>query len=145
MAERTKAIAAIGRELKSTGVRIPHLPQTPRDVRSAIPASRLNILNTQWQDGWRVIPQGVVQSPELKRQRKRPPTDGVERDGNQPVSTTGGDEVSSESASITSWCMTVAVTQQHTEQIGSSASPREVVRIEGRMVTSNRDIMNEDI
>ena len=38
----------------------------------AIPASRLNILNTQWQDGWRVIPQGVVQIPELKRQRKRP-------------------------------------------------------------------------
>jgi hypothetical protein len=41
-------------------------------VRRAIPASRLNILNTQWQEWWRVIPQGVVQSHELKRQRKRP-------------------------------------------------------------------------
>jgi len=45
----------------------------------AIPASRLNILNTQWQDGWRVIPQGVVQSPELKRQRNRPIAGGEEK------------------------------------------------------------------
>ena len=64
--------------------------------------------------------------------------EGVERDGNQSVSTAGGDEVSSESASITSWCVTVAVTQQHTGQIGSSVSPREVVGIEGRMVANKQ-------
>ena len=69
----------------------------------------------------------------------------MEIDGIQPVSTTGRNEVISESESTTGWCVTVAVALQHTEQIGSSVSPREVVGIESRMVASNRNIMNEDI
>ena len=97
-----------------TGVRISHLPQTPRDVQRAIPASRLNILNTQWQDGWRVIPQGVVQSHELKRQRKRPQ---YRRSGKRryPIREYNWmREVISESESTTGWCIMVSVTQQHT-------------------------------
>ena len=40
LAERTKAPSAERRQIETSRVQIPHLPQTPRDVQRAIPVSR---------------------------------------------------------------------------------------------------------
>ena len=78
-----------------TGVRISHLPQTPRVVQRANPVSRQNHLlrSLTWckQPGRK--PVRCISRNGSERDRQ---AEGVERDGTQSVSTTRGDKVSSE-------------------------------------------------
>ena len=79
-------------------VRILHHPQTPRDVKSQIPASRQELL-----EHGEARPTGAFARAKpirngIERDRQ---ADGVERDGIQPVSTARRDKVISESVWVT--------------------------------------------
>ena len=99
----------------SRRVRLPHLPQTPRDVQRAIPASRLTYCNTGEADWWN---RNGIERDQTDERVER----GDMKKGREYNNLT---QVISESVRPTGWVM-VATELQHTGQIGSSVRPREV-------------------